>query len=175
MIEGILVDRHVQFAVTALRISQRLADDLAQIILRERCQLEDAAAADQRLVDLEVGVFCGGADKDHGAIFYPRQQSVLLRFVKTMDFIHKERGALAVEPGAILRFSNRLANLFDTREHGVEGNKVGLGCISNHLRQRRLAGARWPVENQATQLVRLDRAPQQPPRPDDVRLADVFV
>ncbi len=175
MIEGIIVDRHVQFAVTAFRVGQRLADDLAQIVLGERGQLEDAAAADQRFVDLEVGIFRGGTDKDHGTIFYPRQQGVLLRFVKAMDFIHKERGALAVEPGAILRLGNRLTNLLDTREHGVEGNKVGLGCVGDHLRQRCFAGAGRPIEDQAAQLIRLDRAAQQAPRPDDVRLADVFI
>ena len=52
---------------------------------------------------------------------------------------------------------------------------MGARRVGDDLRQRRLAGAGRPVEDEAAQLVGLDGAAQQPPRPDDVLLADVLV
>ncbi|MEI2776444.1 MAG: hypothetical protein V9G19_10830 [Tetrasphaera sp.] len=136
--------------------------------------MEDAAAADERLVDLEVGVLGGGADKDDRAVLHPGQQRVLLRLVKAMYLVDKEDGALAVEAGAFLRLGHGLANLLDAGEHRVERDEVGAGGVGDDPRQCRLARARWAIEDQAAQLVGLDGAAQQPPRADDVLLADVL-
>src|SRR5699024_3494146 len=56
VIERIVMQLHLQVAVTAALRLKRLVDDAAQVLLVQRFQLEDAAAADERLVDLEVRV-----------------------------------------------------------------------------------------------------------------------
>ena len=92
-----------------------------------------------------------------------------------MHLIHKEARALAVLGGALLRLGHGLANLLDAGEYGVERNEVRAGGIGNDLRQRRLARAGWPIEDEAAQLIGLNGATQQPPGTNDVLLADVFL
>ena len=47
-----------------------------------------------------------------------------------------------------------------------------VGVLGEHPRQRRLPGARRPVEDHRVRLARLDRGPQRRRRPEQVRLAD---
>ncbi len=100
--QRVVVDLDVQLAVAALRVGQRLPRDREEVVLGQRLELEDAAAADQRLVDLEVGVLGGGADQDDRAVLDPRQQRVLLRLVEAVHLVHEEDGALAVLAAALL-------------------------------------------------------------------------
>ena len=99
---------HVQLAVAALGVGQRLARDREEVVLRQRLELEDAAAADQRLVDLEVGVLGGRADQDDRAVLDPRQQRVLLRLVPAVHLVDEEDGALAELAAALLRLGDGL-------------------------------------------------------------------
>ena len=173
--QGVVVDLDVELAITTLGIGQRLAGDRKEIVLRERLELEDAAAADQRLVDLEVGVLGRGADQDHRAVFDPRQQRVLLRLVEAVNFIHEEDGALAELAAAILGGGDGGADVGHAGQHGVDGDEVRPRGVGDDARQGRLAGARRPVEDHRAELVGLDRAAQQPARPHDVLLADELV
>jgi len=58
-----------QLAVTALRVVDGLVGDLTQVVLGEGLKLEDAAAADEGLVDFKIGIFGGRANQDDGAVF----------------------------------------------------------------------------------------------------------
>ena len=52
---------------------------------------------------------------------------------------------------------------------------MGTRRVGDDACQRGLAGAGRAVEDQAAQLIGLDRTPQQTPRPDDVLLAHKLV
>jgi hypothetical protein len=109
--QRIIGELHVELAVPALRVRQRLPRDREQVGLGQRLELEDAAAADEGLVDLEVGVLGGRADEDNGAVLDPRQQRVLLRLVEAVDLVHEEDGALAELAAALLRLRDGLADV----------------------------------------------------------------
>ena len=173
--QGIVVDLDVELAVTAFWIGQRLARDRKEIVLRERLELEDAAAADERLVDLKIGVLGGRADQDDRAVLDPRQQRVLLGLVEAVNFVHKEDGALGKLAAAILRGGDGRANVCDARQHGVDGDEVRPRGVGDDARKRGLAGAGRPVEDDGAELIGLNCAAQQPARPDDVFLADELV
>ena len=51
----------------------------------------------QRPVDLEGGVFRGGADEHDAAFFHKGQKRVLLGLVEAVDLIHKDDGLFAVQ------------------------------------------------------------------------------
>src|SRR5690606_11319868 len=68
----------LQAVQTALGILQGLVDQHTEIVGRQRGQHIGAHPREQRVVELERGVFGGGADEDHGAVFNMRQESVLL-------------------------------------------------------------------------------------------------
>ena len=57
--------------------------------------MEDAQAGEQGVVEVEGGVFGGGADEDEGAVFDVGQEGVLLGFVEAVDFVDKEDGFAA--------------------------------------------------------------------------------
>ena len=173
--ERVVVELHVELAVPALGVGQRLPGDREQVGLGQRLELEDAAAADERLVDLEIGVLGGRADEDDRAVLDPRQQRVLLGLVEAVDFVHEEDRALAELPAALLRLRDRLPDVGDAGQHRVDGDEVAAGGVGDDARQRRLARARRPVEDDRAELVGLDRPAQQPSRPDDVLLADELV
>ena len=83
------------------------------MLLGQALQLEDSAAADERLVDFKVGIFGGGANEGNRSVLYPRQQRVLLCFVEAMHLIDEEDSPLIVQRPAFLGVGHRCANLFD--------------------------------------------------------------
>ncbi len=175
VIERVLIEHDRQRAVAAFGIGQGLARHGAQVVLAQAAQLEDAAAADQRLVDLEIGIFSGRADQDDGAVLHPGQERVLLRLVEAVDFIHKEDRLLAVQPAALLRHRHGVADVLDPGQHGVDGDEMGGRGVGDDARQGGLAAAGRPPEDDRRQLVGLNRAAQQTARPNDVFLADELV
>ena len=145
--QGVVVDLDVQLSITTLGIGDGLPRDVEEIFFGQRLKLEDAAAADQRLVDLEVGVFSRRADQDHRAVLDPGQQGILLRLVEAVHFVHEENGALAELAATLLRGGDGGADVGNTGQHGVNGDEIRPRSIGNNTRQSRLARARRPVED----------------------------
>ena len=110
--------------ITALRVGQRLPGDREQVRVVEGLELEDARAADQRLVDLEVRVFRRGADQDDRAVLDPRQQRVLLRLVEAVHLVDEEDRALAELAAALLRLGDSRADVGDAGQHRVDRDEV---------------------------------------------------
>ena len=156
MLQRGLIERHVALAVAASGVGERLPRDGPQFIGVEQAELKDAAAANQRLVDLEIRVFRGRADQDDGAVFHPRQQRVLLRLVEAVDFVHEQDGALPELAAPLLRHGDGLPDVVDAGQHRVDGDEVGAGGVGDDTRQGRFAGARRAVEDHRTELVGLD-------------------
>ena len=175
MRQCVVVDLDVELAVAAFRVSQRLASDPVEVVLGQRLELEDAAAADQRAVDAEIGVLGGRADQHHRAVLYVRQQGVLLRLVEAMHLVHEEDGFAAIQAALALGCVDGFANVLDAGQHCVERDEMGAGGVGDDARQGGLAGARWAIEDHTAELVGLDGAPQQASRSNDVVLADILV
>ena len=177
VVERVVVEHDIELAVAPFGIGRAPARTMARrCSWVSGCKLKDAAAADQRFVDLEVGVFGGGADEDDRAVLDPGQQRILLGLVEAVYLVDKEDGALAVVLGPFLGLGHCAANLLDAGEHGVQGDEVGACVVLAMTRAKRgLAGAGRAVEDEAAQLIGLDGAAQQTARPDDVLLADKLV
>jgi hypothetical protein len=77
-----------------------------------------------------------------------RQERVLLAFVETMDFIHKDNGSLRLQPIQCgLGFINRLSNVFDTPQHSADADKLGIKSICHKASNGRFTDARWTPQN----------------------------
>src|SRR5690606_24454328 len=72
VIERGLLKAYLELTVAALAISERLRRNGSQVSFRKWLELEDAAPADQSLVDLEVRVLRGRPDECHRAVLDPR-------------------------------------------------------------------------------------------------------
>src|SRR5690606_6303748 len=81
VVEGVGLEFDLETAVPPLRVAQCLQGDLAQVVVCQWLQLEDAAAADEGFVDFEVGVLGGGPDEDDHAVVDVGQEGVLLGLV----------------------------------------------------------------------------------------------
>src|SRR5690606_12377526 len=76
--------------VSSLLIAKRVLDDLLEVMRAERLEHENARTADERLVDLEVGVLGRRSDKDERAVLHVRQEGILLRLVEAMDLVDEK-------------------------------------------------------------------------------------
>jgi len=87
---GLLDLRHVgQF--------ERTLQQLSQVICTQGLQHIDRGTRQQSGVDLERRVFCGGANEREQATFDMRQKSILLAFVESVHFVHKDDGVLSLQ------------------------------------------------------------------------------
>ena len=92
-----------------------------------------------------------------------------------MHLVDKEDRALIVKRPTLLGLRHRFADVFDAGEHSVERAEMSGRRVGDHLGQGRLAGAGRAIEDQAAQPVRLNRPPQESPRPHNRFLADELV
>ena len=92
---GFLRDFDFQVADAALGIHERAGDEVEQVILGKRLQLENLRARNERRVDEEERVVRGRADEPDDAALHIRQQHVLLRLVEAVDFVNEQNGGLA--------------------------------------------------------------------------------
>ena len=144
--------------------------------VRQRLQLENARARDQRADDIEIGVLGRRANQRDHTRLHVRQQRVLLGLVPAVHFIDEQDRALVVHPPAFLRLTDHPAQLGHPRQDRRDGLEVGPGVRGDHLGQRGLAGAgRAKEDDRRKQAVGFDRPPQQPPRPDDMLLPDELI
>ena len=80
----------IQIAESPDGVGERPADDLQNVLFRQRLQLEDAGTGQQGTVDLEIGIFRCRADQRDDPLFYIRQQVILLGLVEPVDFINEQ-------------------------------------------------------------------------------------
>ena len=134
----------------------------------------DAAAGEQRGVDLEGGVLGGGADEADGAAFDVGQEGVLLGLVEAMDLVDEEDGARA-EAGGLFGLDHDLLDLLDAGEDGGELDEAGLGALGDDLGEGGLADAGRAPEDHGGGVVALDGEAERLAGAEEVLLAGVFV
>ena len=159
-----------QFAQPSVSVAQGALDDESKLVVLKLPQGEDAGAGEEGCDDLEGGVLRGGADEDDRAVLDVGEDDVLLGLVKAVDLIDEEDGALAVHGAPLPGGLGDATEVGHAGGDGGDGLEVGAGEAGDEVRKGGLAGARRPPEQQRGNLVRLDGAAEDPPRPDDVAL-----
>ena len=129
-------------AVAALARVERAPQQPLDLLGRQRAQLVDLRAREQRVVDLEVRVLGGGADQRHQALLDRGQQRVLLGLVEAVDLVEEEdrRGGRSARRSRARSITSRTS-----ARPGVDGRELlegGVGVLGGEPRERGLAGAR---------------------------------
>ena len=92
-----------------------------------------------------------------------------------MDLVDKKDGPPAIATAQSFCGSYDVFHVFLAGAGRVDLLKVASGCAGDDHGERCFAGAGRPVENNAAQFVRLDRAVQKFSLADDVLLSDNFL
>ena len=132
------VGDHIQLVVPnldvlppeAAPVGEGAAQKGGEIVWGEGVQHEDLAAGEQGGVDLEAGVFGGGADQHDAAPLHIGQERILLGLVEAVDLVYKQDGLLA-EPQGFLGGLHDRFDLFDAAGYGAEIHKFGLGAAGD--------------------------------------------
>ena len=117
----------------------------------QRLEGVDLAAREQGTDDLEAGILRRGADERHQPLLDGTQQRVLLALAEAVDLIDEEDGTdAATEESRLLPCDalQHLTYLLDARVHGAEAVEAGVEAAGDDLRQRRLAHAWRPPEDE---------------------------
>src|SRR3954468_24030739 len=79
----------------SLFVGQRPAKHNDDLVFGERSQFEDLRPGDEGGIDEEKWIMGGGADEPNRAAFHIRKQHILLRFVKSVDFVNEQQRRLS--------------------------------------------------------------------------------
>ena len=87
----------------------------SKIIFRQRLQLKDPGARNQRLDHFEIGIFGSRSDEYNRSVFHVRQKRVLLRLVEAVNFVDEKNGTLLVMLLAGFSLCNGSTNILHAR------------------------------------------------------------
>ena len=130
------------------------------MIFSEWLQDIDAAAREQRGVNLERRILGRCADQADVAFFHVWQEGVLLSLVEAVNFVDEDDGTRAVLTRAF-GIGHDLLDLFDSGEHGGKFNELRFRHIRDNLRQCGFAGAGWSPEDERARLVAINLRTQR--------------
>ena len=136
-----------------------MAQQLCQILRRQRLEDKDLTPGQQRGIDLKGGVLGGGADENDASLLHKGEKGVLLRLVEAVNLIDKQQGGLPHDPIG-LRLLHDLFDLFDAAGHSAEVNEVGSGLSCDNPGQRSLSNSRRAPEDHGGHLVLLNELAQ---------------
>ena len=64
--------------------------DLNDIGSLQRFELQNGGTGYQSFVNLKIRILGRSSDQNNGAVFYKRQERILLKLIETMDLINEE-------------------------------------------------------------------------------------
>ena len=146
------------------------AQKLFHVFFCQGLQFKDDGPGKQRSVHLKIGIFRGRSDQDHGAVLHKGKQIVLLSLIEAVDLIDEKNGFLPIHAKRLLRLGHHLFHILFPRHRGVDLREARAGGVGDHPGQRGLSRSGRAVENDASQLIRLDGAVKQLILSDDVLL-----
>ena len=114
-LQGVVVQPHLVLAQAAAGVGRRAAQQRLDVVVAQRLELEDAAAADQGAVDGEERVLGRRPDEDHFALLHARQEHVLLGLVEAVDLVDEQQRPLAVGRQAVVGGGEHLAEFLHAR------------------------------------------------------------
>jgi hypothetical protein len=117
----------------------------------------------------------GGANEPDDAAFDVGQKNVLLRFVKAVDFVDEQNGALAGIFLAIAGGGKDAPHVGDIGFDTAEAFELAPRLIRDDLRERSFAGAGRAVENQRLNAIGFNSAAKKLAGREDVFLPGEFV
>ncbi len=145
--QRLVIGLHAVLAQAALGVGQRAAHEADEALRRERLELENLGARDQRAVDVKERIVRRRADQPDDAALDIRQQDVLLGFVEPVDFVDEENRPDAAGLEAIGRAGDHAAHVRHAALDPAESLEPGLRGLGDNLGQRRLARAGRPEED----------------------------
>ena len=136
-------------------------------------KLKHRGPAENRIVDVEVGILCGGGNESQFPILHKLQQGLLLFLVEVLNLIqiqhHPFRGQQCAHIGG------DGLDIRQRRRGGIEAVERPVNAGGGNLRHGGLSGAGGAVEDQVGDGSPLDDPPQHAPLPQDMPLPGHFV
>ena len=157
-------------AVQPARVGNGPVDQLCHIAVGEPLETDHARAADKGGVHLEKRVLGGGPHQHHGAVLHCMQKRILLAAVESMDLVHEQDGARAVERQALLGGVDFPAQVGYGAADGRHLHERGLGGFGDNVRDGGFAGSRRAVEDDRADVVLLDGRAQPATRAHSILL-----
>ena len=161
-------------AVSPFRIAQGGMKNLPNIFFFQSLELKNRAAGEQGLIDFKKWIFCGRPDQNDRPIFHTGQESILLGFIKAMNFINKEENFPLRGEQWISSIFNHASDIGDPRGDGIKTLEAAFGSIGNNPCQRTFAAARRAEKDDGTELIGKNHAPQHFSFPKQLTLAEKF-
>ena len=159
----------------AFRVGQGAAQQLQQILFSQRLQFKNLRARNQRGIDKEKWIMRRGPNQPHHPALHVRQQDVLLRLVKAVNFVNEQDGRLPRVFQAVACRRQHPAHVGHIGFHAAEPFKFAAGLPGDDLGQGSFARAGRPVENERLNAIRLNGPAQQLSGRQDMRLAREFI
>ena len=160
-----------QFEVGAQgAVEQRL-----EVLVLQRPEDIDLAAAQQRGDHLEGGVFGRGADQRDDPLLDGPEQRILLRLVEAVDFVDEEERGPLVEEALFAGRLDHFADLLDAGGDGRKGEEGPFELRGDDLGERGFAHARGTPEDERGNVSRFEELAEDAFRAYEVLLSDVFV
>ena len=153
--------------------AERPLDGRYDVLRGDALELEDRAAGDDGVVDVEVGVLGGGGDHRDVAALEVFEQALLLFLVEVLDLVEVEKDA--VRRGERAHFRHHVLDVGDAGGGGVEPVQFLAGLLGDDVREGRLADARGAVEDEVRDVPRLHDVAQRHAGAEQVALADHLV
>ena len=140
---------------------------------RHLLELKHRAAAEHRVIDIEIRVFrCRGNDRD-AAVLHELQQRLLLLFVEVLDLVEIQQHTAGREHG--IELGNDIADVRNARGRGVQAAQGAVRAGRDDACDRGLAGAGRAVKHHVRDLAGLHDAAEHPVRAQNMLLPDDIV
>ena len=170
MVQGFLLHVHAGGSQPAFRVRQGALQQGGQFLFRHGLQRKDLGTGQQGGIDGKVGVLRRRADEPDRSLFQMGQQHVLLRLVEPVKLIHKEDGFPPVHAHPHLRLGNLLPDVRHVGFHPVKHHEMGIRGPGDDSGQGGFPAAGRTIKNQGGEPVRLNGAPEQFARRQQVLL-----
>src|SRR6185312_965651 len=119
---------------------------------------------------LERGILGGRRIIKKRTVLEVGKEGILLRLVDSVYLVKEQQRGPAVLRTRMARRLDRGADVLDAGHDGRQRDELGVGGARDEPRQGRLAGARWPPENQRVQPSFGDAGGERLAGPEDVTL-----
>jgi len=135
-------------------------EDGGECVVVDLAEEDEAAAAEDGVVDGEGGILGGGTDQSDGALLHVHEESVLLRLAPAVNLVHKEDRAHIAQAQRIGSAAELLPQLAHATLGGREAAEETLRRGGNAGGERGLAATRRAPEQQRGEPVLAERLPQ---------------
>ena len=167
---------HLDLALPQLRVGgERPVEQHAQVLVLQRLQHIDLAAAQQRRNHLERGILGRGADQREDTLLHSAEQRILLRLVEAVYLVDEEKRRAGIEETLLAGRLDHLAHLLHARRDGRKREKRTFELRGHDPRQRGLAHARRSPQDERGHVARLEKPAEHTVGTDQMTLTDVFV